>query len=195
MLNALIQLALRTVTEPREVAAELIAMRIQRPVLWLALALAVILNAIAFQISLVLSPPPDSMPLIFSSPFVFAVLIGAGLVMSVFATTFAGRFLGGTAALEDVMTLLVWLQYLRFAVQVITFFLMGIIPGIAGILVLGATLYGMWLLLQFVDVAHGFNSLLTSFGALMLSGLAIMIGLAIILSMLGIQNLGLTPYV
>ena len=195
MLNSFITLALRTLSDTRSVAQELLAMRFERSVLWTALALAVVLNAIAYQFSLVISPPTVELPLIFASPIVFAGLIGGGLVLSVYATTYAGRFLGGTATLEGIMTLLVWLQFLRFTVQVITFFLMGIIPGLAGLLVLAASLYGIWLLLQFIDVAHGFNNLFTSFGALLLSGLAIMLGLAIVLSFLGIQNMGLTPYV
>jgi hypothetical protein len=44
-------------------------------------------------------------------------------------------------------------------------------------------------------VAHGFENLLTSFFALILSGLGIVLGLAILLSLLGVQNMGLTPYV
>ena len=49
--------------------------------------------------------------------------------------------------------------------------------------------------MQFVDVGHGLNSLLTSLGVLVMAMLAMSIGLAILLSLFGIQNLGLTPYV
>lgn len=195
MLTMIYTLALRTIREPREVARELIAMEIDRTVLWSALGLAVILNTIIYQITLILSPPQVSLPLLFSAPLVFAVLIGAGLVMSIYALTYAGRFLGGKAALTAIMTLLVWLQFLRFALQLATFILLPIMPGLGGLLVLAATLYGMWILLQFIDVAHEFDSLATTFGALVLSGLAIMVGLAIALNLVGIQNLGLTPYV
>lgn len=195
MLNAFVTLAMRTLTDTRAVAQELLDMRISRPVLWLALALAVVLNALIYQVSLVLSPPAGPLPMLFASPLIFAMLIGGGLVLSIFATTYAGRALGGKATLEGIMTLLVWLQFLRFAVQIVSFVLMPIMPGLVAVLVLSASLYGIWLLLQFVDVAHEFNSLFVAFGALMLSGLAIMIGLAIILSMLGIQNMGLIPNV
>ncbi|MGH1579253.1 YIP1 family protein [Planktotalea sp.] len=195
MLNTFLNLAVRTVSEPRKVAAELLQLQIERRTLWIALALAVVLNTIAYQISLVLAPPPGPMPVFFSSPIIFAVLIGAGLVMSVFSITYAGRFIGGKARLEGVMTLLIWLQYLRFAVQLATVLLLPIIPGLVALLVLGATFYGMWILLQFIDVVHEFDSLFSSFGALVLAALGIMLGLAILLSFFGVQNLGLTPYV
>ncbi len=195
MLNAFITLALRTITEPRVVASELVAMNFERRILWLALFLVVVLNTLIYQLSLIIAPPPETLPSFFTSPVPFAGLVGAGLVLSVYALTFAGRFLGGKAKLEQIMTLLIWLQYLRFAVQVIMILLMPVLPGLAGLLVFAASLYGMWLLLQFVDVAHGYNSLFTSFGALVFAAIAIMLGVAILLSLIGVQNMGLTPYV
>ncbi|OED46561.1 hypothetical protein ACH42_03770 [Endozoicomonas sp. (ex Bugula neritina AB1)] len=195
MLNGFFTLAVRTLQEPRTVADELISMRIERRVLWLALALVVVLNTLIYQLSLVIAPPLQELPFIFTSPVPFAVIVGSGLVLSIYSITYAGRFLGGKASLNDIMVLLVWLQYLRFAVQVLMVVLMPIASGIAGLLVFAASLYGIWLVLQFVDVAHRFDSLFTSFGTLVFSVLGIMLGVAILLSLLGIQNLGLTPYV
>ena len=195
MFNLFLTLAMRTVQQPREAAAELLQLNISRSVLWSALALAVVLNTLAYQLSLYTSPQQVELPLIFSSPFIFAVLIGAGLVLSIYSITFAGRFIGGKAILDQVMVLLIWLQFLRFSVQIVAFLLTAFVPGLAGLLVLFATLYGMWILLQFIDVVHEFNSLASSFGALLLSGLGIMLGLAVLLSLLGVQNMGLTPYV
>ena len=195
MFNLFTALAMRTITQPRDAAMELLQLRPSRSVLWSALALAVVLNTIAYQLSLFTSPPPGELPVIFFSPLIFAVLIGAGLVLSIYSITYAGRFIGGKAVLEQVMVLLIWLQFLRFAVQIVAFLLVPIIPGLAGLLVLCATLYGMWILIQFIDVAHEFNSIASSIGALLLSGLGIMLGLAILLTILGVQNMGLTPYV
>ncbi len=195
MLSAFINLMIGTLSQPRDAAAEILSIRPNRSVMWSALVLAVLLNTMVYQISLFASPPQVALPVIFSSPIIFAILIGSGLVLSIYSITYAGRFIGGRAVLDDVMALLIWLQFLRFAVQLAAFLLLPIIPGIAGLLILCATLYGMWLLLQFVDVAHGFENLLTSFFALILSGLGIVLGLAILLSLLGVQNMGLTPYV
>lgn len=195
MFNTYLTLFMRTLSEPRSVAAELIEMRFERPALWLALALAAVLNAIAFQISQVLTPTGGALPPLFSSPVFFTLLIAAGLVMSIFAFMFVGRSLGGTATLEAMMTLLIWLQFMRFAVQIVAVVLVFILPAIAGLLVLGASVYGIWLLIQFIDVAHGLNSIATSFGILIAAGLAIMIGLAILLTLIGVQNMGLIPYV
>ncbi|MGB7316749.1 MAG: YIP1 family protein [Planktotalea sp.] len=195
MLNALGTFALRTISEPRDVAAELLGMRIEKQTLWIALGLVVVLNTIVYQVGLIASPPNFEIPALFSSPVPFAILVGVGLVLSIYSLTYAGRILGGQAKVQGMMVLLIWLQYLRLAVQLLVLLLMPIMPGIAGILVFGASLYGMWLVLQFVDVAHGFNNLFTSFGTLVFSGLGIMLGLAIVLTLLGVQNMGLTPYV
>lgn len=196
MLNQLTTLALRTVQDPRTVAAELVAMALPRPVLWMALALAVVLNTIVYQISLLASPAPaEALPVLFASPLMFAFMIGAALIMSIYALTYAGRFVGGTGDLTAIMTVLVWLQYLRFAVQLAAFLVTPIMPAIGALLVLGASLYGLWLVLNFVDVAHGLNNLFTAFGVMVMAMLGIMLGLAMLLSLLGIQNLGLTPYV
>ncbi|WP_293450760.1 hypothetical protein [Planktotalea sp.] len=195
MLNAFLNLAVRTVTEPRSVAAELLAMRLDRTMLMMALGLAVVLNTIVYQLSLLAAPPTSNLPILFTSALIFALFIGLGLVLSIVSVTYAGRFLGGKATLEGIMTLIAWLQFLRFGLQLVTFVLMPIIPGLVGLLALCATLYGMWLLLQFIDVAHEFYNLFTSFGALVLAGLGIMLGLALAISLLGVQNMGLTPYV
>lgn len=193
MFNAFIALALRTIMQPRDAAEEIIALRPNRSTLWSALCLAVVLNTIAYQFSLVMSPPSMALPLLFSSPFVFALLIGFGLVLSVYSVTYMGRFIGGSAILENVMALLIWLQFMRFAVQLAAVVLVPLVPGLAGLLVLFSTLYGMWILMQFVDIAHGFDNLFSSFGTLFLSGIAMMLGLAILLSIFGIQNMGIGP--
>jgi len=196
MFNAFLTLALRTIQDPRTVAAELVAMQVPRAQLWLALALAVVLNTLVYQLSLFsASGDVAQLPRLFTSPLLFAVVIGAGLVMSIVALTYPGRALGGTGDLNAIMTLLVWLQYLRFAVQIVAFVLTPLVPAIAGLLVLGASVFGLWLVLNFVDVGHKLNSLFTAFGVMVMAMLGIMLGLAMLLSLLGIQNLGIAPNV
>jgi len=195
MLNAFVTLAVRTLTDPRAVAADLMGMSLPRNTLWIALALAVVLNTLVYQLTLVIAPPPMPLPGLLASPVAFAVFVAAGLVLSIYALTYVGRTLGGKGSLETIMTLLIWLQYLRFAVQVLALVLSPVIPGLAGLLVFAASLYGIWLLLNFVDVGHGINNLITSLGVLIMTMLAITLGLAMLLSLVGIQNLGLTPYV
>lgn len=195
MMNALLALALRTLKSPREVAGELMHMGIARSHLWSALALAVVLNTLAYQLSLVLSPPPAGVPTFMASPVIFALLVGTGLLLSAFGVTYTGRMLGGTGSLDTILTLLIWLQFLRFGVQLVGLVLMLALPGLAGMLILAASLYGMWLLLNFIDVGHGLDNLMKSVGVLVLSGLAIMLGLAVVLTLVGVQNLGVVTSV
>lgn len=196
MLNTLLTLALRTVQEPRVVAEELLAAQLPRQQLWLALALAVVLNTVVYQLSLMLGPAPaEALPLLFSSPLMFATVIGAGLVLSIYAIAFAGRFVGGVGDVNSIMMLFVWLQYLRFAVQLFAFVITPIVPLLGGLVVMAASVYGLWLALNFIDVGHKLDSLFTSFGVMIMAMLGITLGLAVLLSLLGITNLGLLPNV
>lgn len=195
MFDFLFALAKRTVTQPRAAAEDLVAMNIPRGTLWIALALAVVLNTLVYQVTIVIAPPPGPLPVLLASPLPFALFVAGGLIVSIYALTFVGRRLGGSGSLETLMTLLIWLQYLRFAVQIVALVISLFAPGLAALVVFSASLYGIWLLLHFVDVGHQLNNLLTSFGVLVMAMLAIMICMVILLSLFGLQNLGLTPYV
>lgn len=195
MIQSFVELGLRTVKEPRIVAKELIHLRVDRSHLWTALALAVVLNTLVYQITFLATPQNDIAPLIMIGPIGFAVVIGVVLMLSVVSLVYAGRTLGGKAQFDTVLKLLIWLQYLRFVVQIAALVLTPIIPGLAGLLVFGASLYGIWLLLNFVDVAHEFNSLFISMGVLLMSFFGIIIGLAVFISVVGTGVIGLTANV
>lgn len=187
--------AVRTVQEPRAVATEIAAMRLPMQTLWMLLLLAIVLNTLAYQATLFIVPPPGPIPALFSSPVLFAALVGGGLIASIFALTYVGRSLGGRGDLRTIMSLLIWLQYLRFAVQLLAVVLMPIAPALVSLVVFAASLYGIWLLLNFVDVGHGLNNLMTSFGVLVFAFLAVMFALAFLVSLIGLNTLGILPNV
>lgn len=185
------RLALETIRAPRSAAAQLIGLGLPRELLWTALALVVILNALIFTLTNMVSPPPAEMPMVVMAPLPFALLLGAALVASIYALFWVGRGLGGQARLDDLMVLLIWLQSLRVALQLALLVLMPVVPALASLIVLAASILGIWILVNFVDVAQGFDSLLKSLGVLILSTLGMAIALSLVLSLFGGAILGI----
>ncbi|MCJ7875078.1 YIP1 family protein [Marinovum sp. 2_MG-2023] len=184
-----------TVTAPRQSAARLIALNLPRSVLWQGLVLVVALNAIAFWLGNLAAPSPQPLPAMMATPFMFALTLGCGAVITVFALTYVGNWLKGRAGLAQILVLITWLQVLRLAVQVLATVLSIVMPGFALLVLLVVNLYGFWILVNFIDVAHGFGSPFKSFGVLMMSGLGIAVGLIVMLSLIGVTSLGVSAHV
>lgn len=182
---ALGQLAVDTIRTPREVARRLIDLQLPRDALWTALALVVVLNAGLYSLSNMMAPPPDDLAVPVVAPVPFALFLAAGLVGTIYALWYVGRTLGGEGSLGDVMVLLVWLQALRLVAQVALLVLVPLSPVLSSLLVLAAAVIGFWILLNFIDVAHGYGSLLKSLGALALSVLAMALGLTFLVTLFG----------
>ncbi|WP_417526077.1 YIP1 family protein [Marinovum sp.] len=179
-----------TIVAPRVAAARLIMLDLPRPVLWQGLGLMIILNAMAFHLGLLSSPPSEPLPGMMATPFAFAVTLGLGALMTVFAIARVGRWLGGEARLEDILVLIVWLQALRLGVQLVATVLTLLAPGLALMLVMIVNLYGLWIFVNFIDVAHRFGSPLKALGVIAMAGIGIVLGLILLLSVIGASTVG-----
>ncbi|MDK3018344.1 Yip1 family protein [Pseudodonghicola flavimaris] len=172
-----------SLTRPAEAARLLIGLGLPRPVLWTALVLSAVLSALVYSLSdLIMGvqmPGPLGMPLI------FAAFVGASLLLSVVSLYWAGRMLGGTASVEAIMTLVLWMQLLRILVQVATLVLTLLSPGLALIGVFAAMLFGLYIMVHFIDVAHGLASLPRAVGVLVLSMVIMTVILFILIALLG----------
>jgi hypothetical protein len=182
---ALGELAIETIRDPQGAARRLLALKLPRNVLWTALALVIVLNAAVYGLSNLITPPPAEVPMAALAPVPFAAFLAAGLIGTILGLWYVGRAIGGTGTLEDVMVLLVWLQALRLAVQAALLVLVPLSPVLSSLVVLAAAVIGFWILLNFVDVANGYGSLLKSFGAIALSVLALALGLTLLVTLFG----------
>ena len=182
---ALGELAIETIRDPQGAARRLLALKLPRNVLWTALALVIVLNAAVYGLSNLITPPPAEVPMAALAPVPFAAFLAAGLIGTILAIWYMGRLIGGTGTLEDVMVLMIWLQALRLAVQAALLVLVPLSPVLSSLVVLAAAVIGFWILLNFVDVAHGYGSLLKSFGAIALSVLALALGLTLLVTLFG----------
>ena len=179
------EMILLSIKDPAETARRLIAWNLSREVLWTGLALAAVVNTLLFSLSGLLMPGPAMVMPLFQSPFFYLAMVSVGLVLTVVMLYWAGRVLGGRGTLGDVLVVVLWLQVLRVLVQVVTLVLSLTIPMLAMLLVLAATVLGIYILLHFVDQAHRLNSLPRAGGVLVLSFVLMAVALSVLLALFG----------
>lgn len=183
--NDLPRLAMDTLRDPRGMAARLIALDLGMPTLWAALVLGVVLNALIFSVNMMLFPTTFPVPWLFSNPILYAAAMAVGMVLTMYVLTWIGSMMGGQGRLADVTVLLVWLQYLRLAAQAVLLLLTILMPALALMATLVVAFYSLWLLLNFLDVAHRFESLGKSALVLVFAVVGITIGLSFLIALIG----------
>lgn len=180
---------------PAEAARQLLALRLPRQWLWMALALMSVLNSIVYSVGIRLSAPTDPtavamIPPIFQSPLLFTLFLLGGLVITVFTLTWVGQSLGGKAQLSDILVVIAWMQVLRLLFQV-AITILGIVSAqLSAMLVIAGSLWGIYILTGFIDTAHGFGNWIKALGVMILAGIAMAIGLTIIMAIIGTAIMG-----
>ena len=183
----------QTLFRPREAAERLIEMRLPYDQLWMALALMAVLNSIVYSLSMQISPTPDGsaalMPQVFQGPLLFAALLFGALALTVIALYYVGQGLGGEAAMSDILVLMTWLQVLRLLVQAAVLILALGVPALGALVVIAAAIWGVYILISFIDAAHRFDNRFKAAGVIVLSFVAMAIGLSTLLSLVGMVSM------
>jgi hypothetical protein len=192
-LDGFLKLALQSVTNPREVAALLLSIRPSREAIWIAFALVVVVNALVFSASMLITPGP--IPAFVASPVSFLLLQGGTLAGTILAFTYVGRLFGGRARLEEIALLMIWMQGLRVIVQGALLVIMPVSGMLAGLLTMVASGLGIWIVVNFLDEAHELGGLLRAVAVLILGVLAMAFGLSLLLTFAGFTPEGMTEYV
>ncbi len=180
-----------TITNPAEAARWLLGLNLTRETLWLAMALAVVLNAFLHVLSSFLFPltDPDLQAIAGSLVFYVVVVVGS-LLLSIGAFYLVGQKMGGVGSFNDLMTLMVWLQYLRVLVQAAALILTIVAPNLLPFLAIPMFLLGLFITVHFIDQAHRFGSPLKAFGVLVLSAIALAVAFTVLLSLIGGPMMG-----
>ncbi|PIE11143.1 MAG: YIP1 family protein [Rhodobacterales bacterium] len=178
-----------TLFTPKVAAERLIALNLNHQILWSAVVLVAVLNALVVSLGMQLMPPDPEvlkiMPAVMRSPAMLAIFIAGGLVITIHALYWAGRMLGGQGALGHVLVVLAWLQFLNVVVHVGLLLLSGLSPGVADTLSFVASVWGIWILVAFLDAAHGFNNPIRAIAVLLLAFGLMMAGLFILSVLIG----------
>ncbi len=186
-------LVLRSLTEPRLVARWLLGLRLSKEALLTCFALVVVLNTLLFGVAVLLDPTP--LPWFLAKPSVYGVLQAGSLLATVLAFLWGGRLFGGSARLADIAVLVIWLQALRALVQLVLLILMPASAFLGGLAVSLTSVIGFWILLHFLDEAHGFGSLLKALGTIVFGLMGMAFALSILLTLIGVDPTGINGYV
>lgn len=189
------ELAILSIKDPAMGAKTVLSMPLPREALWTALVLVAVLNAALFTVSNILVPGPTPFPGIFTVPLIYCAVVAGGLVLTVYALFWIGRALGGSGSLEDIMQVIVWLQALRVVAQLAVLVFLVTVPVLSALLVFAVSLYGLYMLLHFINQAHQLDSMARAAGVLIASLLAIVLGLTLLISLFGGSIVGSAPYV
>jgi hypothetical protein len=189
------RLAVNTVTAPRDVARLLLAMNLPPQALWLAFALVIVLNTLMFSASLLLVPADEMFGPVLANPAVFGAMLAISVAALIIAVTLCGRPLGGQATYAQIAILVIWLQALRVLLQALVAVVGPMSLFLSGVLISAGSVLGIWMFVNFIDVAHETGSLLRAGLVLLLAVVGMMLGLSLIFSLLGVSTGGIPGYV
>lgn len=179
------QLALLTVKDPAEAARRVMALNFPRETLWLALAVVSVLNTILLFLPAALLGLPIILPGILAHPFAYFLMISVGLVAMIYLMQWVGLKMGGNGTLEEVASVLIWLQALRVAVQAIALILQFLFPLFTILLSVVVGLYSLYIILHFIDQSLRLKSLGKAAGVLIATVLALAIAMTLLLALVG----------
>ncbi|APX11525.1 YIP1 family protein [Tateyamaria omphalii] len=198
-MSSVSDLAVDTLRDPKQVAAQIIGWRLDRATLYTALFAVAAVNAVLASAPVVLldgqvdAAARAAMPILglLERPIALFAIIAGGLLLMVHGLVWAGRALGGQGDFTDMLALLTWLQALRAAAQALVLVLSMVVPAIAGLVALGVAIVAFWLLLHFISAALRFNSLFRAFGLLLVVLAGLFIGLMMLVTLTGVTAGGL----
>ena len=193
------QLALDTLRDPKGTAHRIMGWNLDRATLYMALFAVAAVNTLLASTPVVLSPggvdaaARAALPVLalLERPIMFFVIVAGTLVIMIQAFFWAGRAMGGTGEMTEMMALIIWLQALRAVAQAVILAVGIAAPVLATLVALGLQIVAFWLFLHFISAAMRFDSLLRAFGLLIAVATGLFIGLMMILSLLGISAGGI----
>ena len=192
MMAFLIDLLVLTVKNPSAAAQRIAALNLSREDGWSALALGAIFNTFLYYLNLALFPVPPDFPIpVIQGPFIFLTLALSFNVILVFGLFWCGKIVGGTGPLTTLVSVIAWLMLALVAGDILSVILLFLMPLFSGLISLGIKLYAIWVLLNFIKVAHGLPSIGASVFTLALTVVGMIMGMSVFLSFMGVTAIGI----
>lgn len=178
-----------TLSDPRAGMRRVLDIGLPVEARWQALALVAVVSAILSQISIFLGPMGQGggmMPGMGGSPVRVVILQVLVLALIVFGVDRIGRAMGGRGSFVDALLVVVWLQVVMIALQLVQVVALILVPPLAALIGLASVALFFWMLTSFVTELHGFASRGRVFGVVLLSFFAMAFVLAFLLTLLGV---------
>lgn len=183
-----------TLRQPGVAARSILLKQWPAEAVWTGLLLAIVLNTLFFGILSALMPQSQELGILIMPDGPSGLTIITAALRSVgFAAvlTIGGRWLGGTGRFMPIMTLLVWHQLVQLVVLSAIIVAMLIMPLVGSLLFLIVGIALFFVLLHFVNEAHGFASLWRSFAVVLMATILLFFAMIFLVGLLGLDNLGL----
>ncbi|WP_374394561.1 YIP1 family protein [Tabrizicola sp.] len=167
-------LAQLTLQEPRQAARVLLAEDVPIRARTAGLLLVAVVSSLlaSLQVGSDLGGLDPFSRFMLASPFRAAVFQWLFLALTVVLVHRVGRAFGGHGSFPDALLVVVWLQLLMLALQVVQLVATLIAPPLAGIIGLAGFALFVWLMTVFTAELHGFRSRGKVLLGLVLTGLA-----------------------
>ena len=179
-----------TVTAPRSAAERVLALGLGKESLGLLVALVAVVNTILYSLSLSLFESSTGVQTGMNLPILYLMILTSVIVLGAVVLRWVGQMFGGQASLGQLLSLIVWLQVMRAIAQAGLLVLTLILPGLANMVALVLGLFGLWIMVNFLDVAQGWNSLGKSFLVMVLAGGGFVFGLSLFMLLIGASPMG-----
>jgi hypothetical protein len=178
-------LAQLTLQNPRQATRVLLAEGVPMRARTAGLLLVAVVSALLASIQVGTTPQAMD-PLsafMLASPFRAAVMQWLFLALSVVLVHRVGRAFGGVGSFPDALLIVVWLQLLMLALQVLQLVVGFIAPPLAGVIGLAGFGVFLWLMTTFIAELHRFASRWLVFLGMVLSCIAagFLLGIVLIL--------------
>lgn len=173
-----------TVIQPSQMAGRIMARPYDRGTLWMGVTLVSILSVMLIQILQVITP--FTMPMGFT-PLPYGLVMGCILIILTMGLYLTGQMLGGQGTFIHSFALVIWLEATALTFRVVQAVVGFISPGISGLLSFAGLIALLWILLNFVNEVHKFNSFGRAFATIVIAIFGIGFGFGLFLSVIGVS--------
>ncbi len=183
-----------TLRRPGVAARSILLRQFPNEAIWTGLFLAVILNALFFGILGLIIPNSSELAMFdmsSDSPGISMMVSAVRSVLFAAMLTLGGRWLGGTGRFMPILSLLVWDQLVQLALMSLGIVVLLISTQLGSMVFLMIGLVLLFVLLNFINEAHGFASLWRSFAVVLMASIVMFFAMIFIVGLLGPANLGL----
>lgn len=176
-----------SIADPREAARVLLALQPPPGRVIEAAILVAVLDALIVGLltsgALRVPLPQGELTL---APLAHAGLLAVSFVLSAGALQAGGRVLGGKGSFGQSLLVVVWLEVIAIALQVVQVAAALLVPPLVPFLGLAGLLVLFWCLVHFARVLHGFGGYGVTILAILLGSVLLVLGLTLTLGLLGI---------
>jgi len=174
--------------EPTKAAENVLKAGVPVPVLWMVMGLTSVLTVLILAAMQWITPLPAELREqgLDLTPFALVILVGFMLSLFVYAVHIAGKMMGSPAGFPACLAIMAWFNWVNVTLEGMQVALALISPSVAAMFSVIAFGVMLWCLLNFLNVLHGFGSMLKAAASLFLALVMLALIGAVVLTFFGV---------